>query len=840
MKQRFDVTGMTCSACSARVEKAVKKLEGANDVQVNLLTASMNVDYDPDKLDESGIISAVTKAGYGARVKGEAGRKASHTPQGPTPAEEARRAMKSRTIWSFVLLIPLMYISMGHMAGLPLPFFLEGKENSVSYAFAQFLLCLPVAYINSFYYTRGWKNIFRLSPNMDSLIAVGSTASVVYGIFGIFMMSYGISHGDMETVERYRHDLYFESAVMILTLVDLGKYLEARSKSKTGSAISALMDLSPKSASVEREGTVQRIPVEELEKGDIVVIKAGESIPCDGVVVFGSASVDQSAITGESIPVEKSTGDKVISATINKSGFVKIKATRVGDETTLSGIIRLVEEASSSKAPIAKLADKIAGFFVPVVMGIALVTALVWLLVWQSAEFALSCAICVLVISCPCALGLATPVAIMVGTGKGAENGILIKSGEALETLCKADTVVLDKTGTVTWGKPRVTEVCAVNADKQELLQIACSLENRSEHPLAKAVCDYCKDIELLPVTDFRTHAGLGVSAQVGGVMCYGGSPRFLEQQGVLVKSRELEGILDKMLTPLVFATDKKILGAICVEDTVKPDSPQAVRELKARGIKVVLLTGDSKAAGEKTGAQIGADEVIAQVLPEDKEKVVSKLQQQGRIVAMVGDGINDAPALARADVGIAIGAGTDIAIESADAVLMKNTLSDVISAIDLSRKVITNIKQNLFWALFYNVLAIPLAAGVFFSALGWRLSPMIGAAAMSMSSIFVVSNALRLRRFKPSAADPLPDQGDNDITQIKEEKEMKNYTMKIKGMMCQHCVAHVKKALETAGADAQVDLDKGEAYIKADSSISTDTLTKAVTDAGYEVTGIE
>jgi Cu+-exporting ATPase len=444
----------------------------------------MNVEYDPDKLDESGIISAVTKAGYGARVKGEAGRKASHPPQGPTPAEEARRAMKSRTIWSFVLLIPLMYISMGHMAGLPLPFFLEGKENSVSYAFAQFLLCLPVAYINSFYYTRGWKNIFRLSPNMESLIAVGSTASVVYGIFGIFMMSYGISHGDMETVERYRHDLYFESAVMILTLVDLGKYLEARSKSKTGSAISALMDLSPKSASVEREGTVQRIPVEELEKGDIVIIKAGESIPCDGVVVFGSASVDQSAITGESIPVEKNTGDKVISATINKSGFVKIKATRVGDETTLSGIIRLVEEASSSKAPIAKLADKIAGFFVPVVMGIALVTALVWLLVGQSAEFALSCAICVLVISCPCALGLATPVAIMVGTGKGAENGILIKSGEALETLCKADTVVLDKTGTVTWGKPRVTEVCAVNADKKELLQIACSLELSSQEAL--------------------------------------------------------------------------------------------------------------------------------------------------------------------------------------------------------------------------------------------------------------------------------------------------------------------------------------------------------------------
>ncbi len=831
---------MTCSACSARVEKAVKRLEGANVVQVNLLTASMNVEYDPDRLDEEGIISAVTKAGYGASVKGDSGKKAAKRKEGPDPAEEARKAMKSRTIWSFVFLIPLMYVSMGHMAGLPLPFFLEGEKNSVSFAFAQFLLCLPVAYINSGYYTRGWKNIFRLSPNMDSLIAVGSTASVIYGIFGIFMMSYGISHDRMEIVDHYRHDLYFESAVMILALVNLGKYLEAKSKSKTGSAITALMDLSPKTASVEREGVVSQIPVEELEKGDIVIIKAGESIPCDGVIISGNASVDQSAITGESIPVEKNTGDKVISATISKSGFIKIKATHVGSDTTLSRIITLVEEASSSKAPIAKMADKIAGFFVPVVMGIALVTAIVWLLVGQSAEFALSCAICVLVISCPCALGLATPVAIMVGTGKGAENGILIRSGEALETLGKADTVVLDKTGTVTSGKPRVTEVCPMGASEKELLQIALSLESHSEHPLAKAVCDYCVGIDPLPVTDFRTHAGLGVSAQVDGVECYGGNPRFLEQQGVLPQSSELESVLSRMQTPLLFANNNGLLGAVSVEDTVKQDSPQAVAELKRRGIQVVLLTGDSKAAAEKTGAQIGAHRVISQVLPEDKDKVISQLQQQGNTVAMVGDGINDAPALARADVGIAIGAGTDIAIESADAVLMKNTLSDVISAIDLSRKVITNIKQNLFWALFYNVLAIPLAAGVFFSALGWRLSPMIGAAAMSMSSIFVVSNALRLRRFKPSAADPLPDQGDNDITQIKEEKEMKNYTMKIKGMMCQHCVAHVKKALETAGADAQVDLDKGEAYIKADSSISTDTLTKAVTDAGYEVTGIQ
>ncbi len=832
---------MTCSACSARVEKSVKCLSGVQSVQVNLLTNSMNVEYDSSAVDDNGIISAVEKAGYGASVKG--GQKENAKQDAGSAADKAQKAMKSRLIWSFVFLIPLMYVSMGHMVSLPLPSFLEGEKNAVSYAFAQFLLCLPVAYINSGYYTRGWKNLFKGSPNMDTLIAVGSTASVVYGIFGIFRMSWGISHDEMHIVHSYMHDLYFESAVMILALVNLGKYLEARSKSKTSRAITELMELSPKTATVERDGVQTVIDAQELEKGDIVIVKAGESIACDGVIISGQASIDQSAITGESIPVEKGTGDKVISATISKSGFIKVRATQVGSDTTLSKIIALVDEASSSKAPIAKMADKISGVFVPIVMAIALITAIIWLVVGSGAEFALSCAISVLVISCPCALGLATPVAIMVGTGKGAENGILIKSGEALETLHSANAVVLDKTGTVTGGKPFVTQVFPLGADRDELLRIACSLESGSEHPLAKAVCEYCNDIEKDECSGLETHAGLGVSAVINGRKYYAGNERFLREQGVFSQSNELGGVMGKCVTPLLFANDEKILGVIDVEDTVKPDSAAAVAELKRRGIEVILLTGDNKTAAERAAAQIGADKVIYEVLPADKDKQVAQLQAQGKTVAMVGDGINDAPALARADVGIAIGAGTDIAIESADAVLMKNSLSDVVAAIDLSRSVIKNIKQNLFWALFYNSLAIPLAAGAYYHAFGWKLSPMIGAAAMSMSSIFVVFNALRLRRFKPMQ---LAQQGEQtskeiitDTNENKEDKKMKKYTVSIKGMMCQHCVAHVKKALEGTGASAEVDLDKGEAYVSADESVSAEALKKAVTDAGYEVTGI-
>ena len=839
MKQRFDITGMTCSACSARVEKSVKALEGIQSVQVNLLTNSMNAEYDEKLLTSEQIISAVTNAGYGAAVKGETRQKTEKS-SATAAAEKSRKEMKSRLIWSFIFLVPLMYISMGHMVGLPLPMFLHGEKNAVSYAFAQFLLCLPVAYINFGYYSRGWKNLIRRSPNMDSLIAVGSTASLVYGIFGIFRMASGVANGDFDLVHTYLHDLYFESAVMILALVNLGKYLEAKSKSKTSEAITGLMDLSPKTAAVERDGQIVTIPAEELEKGDIVVVKAGESIACDGVITHGSASIDQSAITGEPVPVEKTVGDKVISATISKSGLIKLRATQVGSDTTLSKIIALVDEASSSKAPIAKTADKIAGVFVPIVMLIALLTAGVWLLAGADAEFALSCAICVLVISCPCALGLATPVAIMVGTGKGAENGILIKSGEALETLHRADTVVLDKTGTVTTGKPFVTDVCPVSASKDELLRIALALESGSEHVLAKAVCDYCKNITPPAVSDYKTFAGLGVSAVIDGKACFAGSERFLRSQNAWHETAELSRIVQSYPSPLWFADRSRILGAIAVEDTLKPDSTAAVAELKKRGIQVVLLTGDNKTAAEKVGAQIGADKVIAQVMPNEKDSAVADLQSQGKLVAMVGDGINDAPALARADVGIAIGAGTDIAIDSADAVLMNSSLTDVVTAIDLSRAVIRNIKQNLFWALFYNTCAIPLAAGVFYRAFGLKLSPMIGAAAMSLSSIFVVTNALRLKRFKAVKAVTEPSAAENTIPQTTEEKTMKNYTMTIKGMMCQHCVAHVKKALEGLGAQADVDLDKGQALIKADDSISADALKKAVADAGYEVTALD
>ena len=839
MKQRFDVTGMTCSACSARVEKSVKALDGVQNVQVNLLTNSMNAEYDEKTLTSEQIISAVTQAGYGASVKGESSQKSEKA--SPTAAaEKARKQMKSRTIWSFVFLIPLMYVSMGHMIGLPLPPFLCGEKNAVSFAFAQFLLSLPVAYINIGYYTRGWSNLLRRSPNMDSLIAVGSTASLVYGIFGIFRMASGIANGDLELVRTYLHDLYFESAVMILALVNLGKYLEAKSKSKTGEAITGLMDLSPETATVERDGKTLTIPADELEKGDIVIVKAGESIPCDGVITHGSASVDQSAITGEPVPAEKTVGDKVISATISRSGLIKLRATQVGSDTTLSKIIALVDEASSSKAPIARAADKIAGVFVPIVMLIALATAAIWLLVGAGAEFALSCAICVLVISCPCALGLATPVAIMVGTGKGAENGILIKSGEALENLHRADTIVLDKTGTVTTGRPFVNDVLPLGADKGELLRTALALESGSEHVLARAVCDFCKDITPPQTSDFKTFAGLGVSAVISGRTCYAGSERFLRSQNVWQQTDKVEQILEKYPSALWFADTEKLLGAIAVTDTLKPDSTAAVAELKKRGIQVVLLTGDNKAAAESVGAQIGADNVIAQVMPDEKDNAVAVLQSQGKLVAMVGDGINDAPALARADVGIAIGAGTDIAIDSADAVLMNSSLSDVVTAIDLSRAVIRNIKQNLFWALFYNACAIPLAAGAFYRTFGLKLSPMIGAAAMSLSSIFVVTNALRLRRFRPSKPSAKAQTAENTIPQITEEKTMKNYTMTIKGMMCQHCVAHVKKAIEGLGAQADVDLDKGQALIKADDSITADALKQAVTDAGYEVTDLQ
>lgn len=858
MKEKFDVTGMTCSACSSRVEKCVSKLPGMDQVTVNLLTNSMQVEYDESVLNERQIIDAVVKAGYGASLRTE------HQPgdtrsvvkasQGENPAEAEQKQMKFRLKVSFLFLIPLMYVSMGHMVGLPLPSFLTGVENGVSFAFTQLLLCLPVLYVNRKYFSKGFQTLFHLSPNMDSLIAIGSSASLIYGIFAIYRMSYGLGHGDMELVHRYYHDLYFESAAMILALITVGKYLEARSKGKTSEAIKKLMDLAPKTAVVERGGKETEIPVEQVQPGDIVVVRPGSSIPVDGFIIEGSTSVEEAAITGESIPVHKQVNDTVIGATMNKTGFIRFKATRVGNDTTFSQIIRLVEEASSSKAPIAKIADKIAGIFVPTVIGIAMVTAIVWLAVGASFEFVLSCAISVLVISCPCALGLATPVAIMVGTGKGAENGILIKSGEALETAHSIQCVVLDKTGTITQGHPVVTDVETIWKDK-DFLALAAGLEAKSEHPLAEAILEFTQHRNVLPweVEEFLSLPGKGVKGKIKGSWYFAGNSRMMEDEGISLDNwkEKMEKLADQGKTPMLFAKEKKILGVISVADVVKPTSREAVRQLKEQGIEVVMLTGDNKRTAEAIRKELNIDQVIAEVMPQDKEREIARLQEQGKKVAMIGDGVNDAPALARADVGMAIGAGTDVAIESADVVLMKNDLLDAVTAIRLSKAVIRNIKENLFWAFFYNSLGIPVAAGVFYAAFGLKLNPMIGAAAMSMSSIFVVSNALRLKRFQVSKGvieeqegipEPVLQSMEMETDQIEDEKEeAKMMTMKIEGMMCPHCQAAVKKALEAFdGVTAEVSLEDKAAYITASGDVDREALKKAVEDAGYEVSGIE
>ena len=842
MKQKFDVTGMTCSACSSRVEKCVRNLDGITDVSVNLLTNSMQAEYDESKISTDTIIQAVEHAGYGASVQGETKAASRKSAAKENPIEKQMKNMKSRLIWSFVFLIPLMYVSMGHMVGLPLPGFLAGTENAVGFAMTQFLLCLPVAYINRAYYTKGFSTLFHGAPNMDTLIAVGSTASLIYGIFAIYRMGYGLGVQDLELVHRYQHDLYFESAVMILALINVGKYLEARSKGKTSEAINKLMDLAPKTAVVEREGREVEIPVEQVAVGDIVLIKSGVSVPVDGVILDGNTSIDEAAITGESIPVEKQPGDSVIAATMNKAGFVRVKAVKVGDDTTFSQIIRLVEDASSSKAPIAKIADKIAGVFVPIVMGIALITAIAWILAGAGFEFALSCAICVLVISCPCALGLATPVAIMVGTGKGAENGILIKSGEALEITHSIQSVVLDKTGTITQGKPEVTDMISDQLSQKELLSIAASLEAKSEHPLAEAIMEKARaeGTKLLPTKDFEAIPGRGIRANIDGKLYYAGNLKLMQENGIHCQGAEetMNRLAEEGKTPLLFADETAVVGIIGAADVVKPTSARAIRELKKLGIEVIMLTGDNARTAKAIQRQLGIDTVIAEVLPQDKEKEVAKLQESGKTVAMVGDGMNDAPALARADVGIAIGAGTDVAIESADVVLMKNDLLDVVTAIGLSKAVIRNIKENLFWAFFYNACGIPLAAGVFYHAFGWKLSPMFGAAAMSLSSFFVVMNALRLRFFhveKKTAEEAAIEKPKKIIPEKQEETNM--ITMKIEGMMCPHCQAAVTKALNgISGVKAEVSLEDKAAYIEAAEGVDPETLKKAVVDAGYEV----
>jgi len=755
MNQKFTVTGMTCSACSARVEKAVTKAEGVVAASVNLLTNSLAVDYDPALTDANTIIRAVVDAGYGASLFVRSAAVAATAEKTANPVADQIKEMRYRLIVSFVFLIPLMYVSMGHMWGFPLPQWMYGAANAVTFAFTQFLLTLPVVYVNRKYYQIGFKALAQRAPNMDSLVAIGSGAALVYGALAIFKIGYGLGHNQPDIVLRYSMDLYFESAAFILTIITLGKFLETKAKGRTSEAITKLMDLAPKTATVVRGGQELEIALEDVVVDDLVLVRPGQSIPVDGVIVEGSSSVDQSALTGESIPVEKQVGDKVIAATINKTGFFRFKAQKVGGDTTLAQIIQLVEDANSTKAPIAKLADKVSGVFVPVVICIALAAIIVWLLVGQSFEFALSIGIAVLVISCPCALGLATPVAIMVGTGKGASNGILIKSAEALEIAHHIDTVVLDKTGTITEGKPRVTDILpAKGVSVEQLLEIAASIEKPSEHPLSEAIVEKAarEGISCRDAAGFDSISGRGIVATIDGRQYMAGNLALMKDRNIDVEAlrQASDSLAENGKTPLYFADGEALLGVVAVADVVKPSSREAIEEFKAMGIDVVMLTGDNKRTAAAIQSQLRIDRVVAEVLPQDKEREIRAIQQGGKRVAMIGDGINDAPALARADVGIAIGAGTDIAIESADIVLMKSDLLDAVTAIQLSRATIRNIKQNLFWAFFYNTIGIPLAAGVFFSLLGWRLSPMFGAAAMGLSSVCVVSNALRLKFFKP------------------------------------------------------------------------------------------
>lgn len=836
MTEQFAVTGMTCAACSAHVEKAVSRLSGVQSAPVNLMLGSMTVTYDEKAVTEGDIIAAVKAAGYGASP-------ASQTDQGQLRRDQdaALRRRKKHLIWSVVFLVPLFYLSMGHMMGLPLPQVLH--THPLLLACLQLALVIPILILNRNYFTVGFSRLVKLSPNMDSLVAVGAAAGLVYSLIEMGLLAAGQVSG--------MPDLYFESAGMILTLVTVGKYLEERSRGKTTGAISALLALAPESAVVRRQGQELTIPTEEIVAGDTVIVRQGGRIPVDGVITDGHAAVDESAITGESLPVEKVPGDAVTSATVTSSGYLELRATRVGGDTTLSQIIRLMEEAASSKAPISRLADRISGIFVPAVMAISLTAALLWAFVGgMDVRFCLSIAIAVLVISCPCALGLATPVAIMVGTGQAAQQGILIKSAESLELLHKVQTVVLDKTGTVTMGQPRVTDIlCAPGVTEEELLCVAASAEKPSEHPLAHAIVEesQARHIPLCPVSGFRSVPGGGIQATLSGEAVLAGNAGYLAQNGVSLAAMEADAhrLAEDGKTPLFFAESGRLLGCVAVADVVKPDSAKAIAALRRMDRRVVLLTGDNQRTANAIARQIGVDQVIAQVLPQDKAKCVAQLQQQGQRVAMVGDGVNDAPALAQADVGLAIGAGTDIAIESADVVLMKSSLLDIPAAMDLSRAVLRNIKQNLFWAFFYNSIGIPVAAGVLYPALHLTLNPMLAAAAMSLSSVCVVSNALRLRGWKPPVfpdqpvpTAPLPESAVFQ-SQGKEENTV-NKTIHIDGMMCTHCTGRVEKALnDLPGVEATVDLDSKSAAVTCTPDVSDDTLRQAVEDAGYHVTGI-
>lgn len=937
MKERYHVTGMSCSACSSHVEKAVNKLEDVEKASVNLLTETMDVTYDETKITSAEIIDAVVKAGYGASVMTEGGAAGSQSASGGAGGagrsaadgkqelqqklDADARAMKWRLGISIGFLIPLMYVSMHHMFkewfGIPVPAFIvntmHGNANAMNFALTQFLLLLPILYVNRKFFSVGFKTLAHRSPNMDSLIALGSGAALVYGIFAMYRISYGLGYGDMAVVEHYSHDLYFESSGTILTLITVGKYLESRSKGKTSEAITKLMNLAPKVAIlVTEDGQEKEVPTESLQKGDVFLVKPGSLVPVDGIVIEGNSSVDEAAITGESVPVEKQAGDHVVSATVNKAGFLKCRADRVGDDTTLAQIIRLVEEASASKAPIAQLADKVAGVFVPTVMTISLITLIVWLASGATAEFAISTAIAVLVISCPCALGLATPVAIMVGTGVGASNGILIKTGEALQQAKEIDTVVLDKTGTITSGKLKVEEIGGYQSDipADAMMQIAAALEKKSEHPLAEAVVEYAERFHLtIPeIVDFKATFGRGVEGALAadfhavetakndgptavyyagkqndttdvsgktaeqnqmarnavsgsgsvvipaGTKFYVGNLAFLQENHITLPEAATEGLnrmAEEGMTPLLVAQEGRFLGVVGVADTVKATSYEAIRAWEKMGVRVIMLTGDNRRTAEAVRQKLGISEVVAEVLPQDKEKKVSELKRQGHKVAMIGDGINDAPALAAADVGMAIGAGTDVAMESADIILMKNDLRDAVTAMKLSRAVIRNIKENLFWAFFYNCIGIPLAAGVLYPAFAIRLNPMFGAAAMSLSSIFVVGNALRLRGFKsgftplkqetPEAQCILEASAEQNSKQEKERTNTMTKVISIEGMMCNHCTGTVQKALEAVeGVKAvTMSLEQKNATVELASDVADEVLTKAVVDAGYEVKGV-
>ncbi len=854
-KLQYNIEGMTCAACVSAVEKAVGKVEGVDSVEVNLLTKSMNVNIDDTMGNISAISEAVDKAGYKASLKASKESGKASVSENRDIYKEELDDKSFRLKISALFLVPLMYIAMGEMYGLPLPEIFKGHDNSLFNIFTQFLLTLPILFVNFSYFERGFKSLFNKVPNMDSLIAIGSGASVLYGVFVIYKLIEGFKTGNHDLIMQYGHEVYFESAATILTLITLGKYFEAKSKRRTSNAISKLLDLAPKKAIIIRDGIEVEVDVAEIKIDDIVVVKPGERIAADGVVVEGSTTVDQSILTGESIPVEKEIGSDVYTATINKNGNIKLRVTKSQEDSTLSQIVNLVEEASATKAPIAKMADKISGIFVPVVIVIAIIATIYWVTVGAGFEFAFSMGVAILVISCPCALGLATPVAIMVGTGKGASSGVLIKSAESLEGLHAIDTIVLDKTGTITLGKPFVTDIVTGAIDKDELINIANALESKSEHPLAEAIMEYTKgkNTKNYETTNFNAIPGIGLEAEIEGKKYFAGNSKILDKLNITsqVAIDEASRLAAEGKTPMYFTDETEILGIIAAADVVKPTSKDAIKRLKDLGLDVIMLTGDNKITAKSIADEIGISNVISDVLPDSKESAIREVQASGKKVAMVGDGINDAPALARADIGIAIGAGTDIAIESADIVLMKNNILDVVNAINLSKQTIRNIKQNLFWAFFYNTLGIPVAAGIFYNSFGLKLSPMIAAGAMSISSLFVVGNALRLNTFKPIETSSIvsneQDEIEVNITKldINDYKNLEDKSMEkkinISGMTCGHCSARVEKALnEIEGVEASVDLENAFATVKSNHIISDDVIKHVVEEAGYTVESIE